>query len=413
MLGVLASEQPGLRFVDFIPFSVRARTLFSSSAVWVHPLYPVGYPALLRLGHALTGDVLLAGKALSVLGGALAVGAMGRWVSPWVGLWLLAQPALLQWGATEGTDTLAAAFCISALAAARTSPVAAGVLLGAGCLTRYTAVTAAPVVLWLSGARLSTLLAFGASTAPHWAVALWTGASLLPDQSENIAIGGHTGSMLSWPFLAQLPGRLWMSAFAAVHHPATAVGLLGLLVGAWRRDRRAGALLLAAFLHVAAVSLAFSNDRLVLPATLMMAGGLHWLLPRGWLALPAAAVSLWLALPAVRTPSPTVAQLTAVVSSVEGLEGPFLTTSPWFYSVDDGWVTAGILVRRIPGDPRRLTPEAARAWAAGAGVKHFAVAVGRVRRSYPGLAPLLGRRIPEGYRKVGRSPGWLVFAFED
>jgi hypothetical protein len=412
VLGTLAAEQPGLRFVDFIPFSVRARTLLSAPSSLVHPLYPIGYPALLRLGHALTGDVLLTGKGLSVLGGAIAAGAVARWVSPWAGLWLLAQPTLLRWGATEGTDTLAAALAIAALAAARRSPLAAGLLLGLGCLTRYTVVTAAPVVLILSTARGTTLAGFLAATAPHWAVALWIGAPLLPDQSSNVAIGGHTGSMLSVRFLSQLPVRLWMAGFSAVRDPMTAAGLVGLVIGLLRRDRRAAALGAAALLHLGAVSLAFSNDRLVLPATLMIAAGVVWLLPRWWLLLPAAVASLVLSLPQAREPSPTVSSLAKVVAEVEGLEGPFLTTSPWFYTREGGWVASGILVRRIPGDSRRLTPTAAHRWGTAAGVRHMAVDIGRVRRSYPGLVPLLGRSPPQGYRKVGQSPGWLIFALD-
>lgn len=393
---------------------MRARTLLTPAAQWVDPLYPLGYPAALRVGHALTGDVLLVGKALSVAGGVLAVAALARWVSPWAGLWLLAQPVLMRWGTTEGTDTIAAALSISALAAARSAPRAAGLLLGLGCLTRYTAVTAAPLVWWLSTARAGTLAAFLLATAPHWAVALLLGAPLLPDQSANIAIGGHTGSLLSPRFLAELPRRMWMSTFAAVHDPGTVVGAVGLLIGMVLRDRRAWALAGAAALHLAAVSLAFSNDRLVLPATLMIAAGAAWSLPRWWLLLPAAVASAQLrALPLARDVSPTVASLSKVVAEVEAeaLEGPFLTTSPWFYQQEEGWVVSGVLVRRIPGDPRRLTPQAARAWALEAGIPHFAVDVGRVRRSYPGLAPLL-RQPPAGYRKVGQSPGWLLFAFE-
>lgn len=412
LLANLSASQPGLRFVDFVSFSGRARGLLERPHTLVHPLYPVGYPLLLWVGHALTGDVLLAGKAASVLGGALAAGAVARWISPWAGLWLLTQPALLRWGATEGTDTLAAGCCIAAIAAARRSPLSAGLLLGLGCLVRYTAVTAAPVVLLASSARGVSLAGMVAATAPHWAAALWLRAPLLPDQSANIAIGGHVGSVWSWRLLMELPVRLWRAGFAAVHDPMAVAGLAGVVVGLLRRDWRAWALGGAALLHLLAVSLAFSNDRLVLPATLMIAAGAWWLLPRWWLLLPAALLSLKVSLPMAREVTPAVSSLAKVVAVTASLEGPFLTTSPWFYQEEDGWLVSGILVRQIPGDARRLRPDGLRRWALAAGVPHLALDVGRVRRSYPGLVPLMGRTLPRGYRKVGQSGGWLVLAFE-
>ena len=192
----------------------------------------------------------------------------------------------------------------------------------------------------------------------------------------------------------------------------SAAGLAGVVVGLLRRDWRAWALGGAALLHLLAVSLAFSNDRLVLPATLMLAAGAWWLLPRWWLLLPAALLSLKVSLPMAQEVTPTVSSLAKVVAVTAPLEGPFMTTSPWFYQEEDGWLVSGILVRQIPGDARRLTPDRLRQWALAAGVPHLALDVGRVRRSYPGLVPLMGRTLPSGYRKVGQSGGWLVLAFE-
>ena len=416
LLSTLAAAHPGLRFVDFISFSVRARRLLDGADL-VHPLYPVGYPALLAAGHGLTGDVLLVGKALSVLAGAGAVWAVARWLSPGAALWLLALPATLTWGATEGTDLLTVALTLGALAAARAHPGWAGVLLGAACLTRYTAGIAVPVVLWLSRARGRTLLALLLATSPHWALALATGARLLPDQSENLAIGGQQGALLSGQTLARLPMGLQIALVKSSWHWSTRLGAAGLVVGALlRRDRRAVALLALALLHAAAVGLVFSNERLVLPTTVALSLGVVWLLPRprrGWLLAPLAALLLARGVPQAREleiGEAALAEVTAASARLPG-SGSFLTTSPWFYTWEDGWIASAILVRQIPGDPRLLTPERLRAWAEAAHVPYIAVDTGRVRRSYPGLVPLLQRSLPPGYRKMTHASGWIVLAF--
>lgn len=400
---------PGLRFVDFISFSGRARGLFGDSGAWVHPLYPVGYPLLLWMGHALTGDVLLVGRGLSIAGGVCIAAGVARWVSPWAGLWLLVQPALLQWGATEGTDTLAAAMCVLALASARRAPLWAGVLLGLGCLVRYTAITALPAVWMLSSGRLRTSWALALATVPHWGAALWLGVSPFPDQSSNVAIGGHA-TVWSMALLVEMPHRLRMALGAAIHDPVSQVGALGLLVGMLRRDRRAWALALAAFAHLLAVSLAFSNDRLVLPATLMMAVGASWLLPRWWLMLPASAAALSFALPRALHITPVESSLHKVVEVTQEMDGPFVTSSPWFYQQQDGWLVSGILLRRVAANSHGLTPDAVSQWMQARGVTHLALDVGRVRRTYPALGPLLGRSPPEGFQKEAQTGGWLVLS---
>ena len=115
VLALLSQDQLGL--VDFISFAGRARRLRDGLDL-VHPLYPVGYPALLSAVTAVVGDVLHAGKVLSIMGGALAIAATARLVGPLPALWLLAQGALLQWGSVEGTDMPAAALTLACLAAA-------------------------------------------------------------------------------------------------------------------------------------------------------------------------------------------------------------------------------------------------------------------------------------------------------
>ena len=409
VLGWMTNQHPGLRPVDFIGFSARAERLWGGGALdsdLLNTLYPVGYPALLGLGQRLCGDVLWAGKGLAALAGAGLVGVAARWLGVGAALWLLATPMVLEFGAVEGTDMPAAALSLAALAAAATRPALAGALLGAACLCRYTALAAVPVALWLTPARGRLLLTFALATAPHWGVALWQGRSPLPDQSINMAIGA------GGPGEAPSRAEALVRALRGAWEPWTAkLGGLGLLVGLWRRDRRAAALTLWGLAHVAGISLAFSTPRLALPASLCAALGLCFVL-RGP-ALWAAALGLfaWSA-PRLAALSPQEEQLAPLERLVEGLDGPFASSTPWFTARRDGWLVESLPIRALERDPRQLTPARLAQRAQERGLKHVVLEPGRVTASNPGLRPLLSGATVPGLRRVKSAKGWVIFAVE-
>ena len=152
------------------------------------------------------------------------------------------------------------------------------------------------------------LLALGIAGAPHWAVALWTGASVLPDQSYNLAIAaGHPTSLFSWESLLRLPmGALRAAAFSIGDGWIRALilcGALGLGIGALRGDRRALGLGAFALAHLLLIGLAFANPRLVLPTTLALGLGWAFLLPRGLLQIAAAGLLVYLSLIHISEPT--------------------------------------------------------------------------------------------------------------
>lgn len=409
VLLAIAATHPTLRFVDFIAFSERVERLYAGQPDLLHPLYPAGYPLLVLLGRFVIDDVLIVGKVLSAAAGAGAVYAASRWLSPWAGLWLLGQAAVLTWGATEGTDLMATAFVLGAVATAPSRPGLSGALLGAACMTRYTALTAAPVVIGLGRAGWRPLAGmFLLTTAPHWGYALLSWRSPLPDQSENLAIGGHTGGLLSAQSLIRLPGGVWFSFVAATWAWTTRLGVLGVFIGMLQRDARAFALAAVSLLHMAAVGLAFANPRLVLPATICLSLGAFWLLPRRWMLLIAGAIALTLNARPALTPDPQEASLARVSAIVQDLDGPFLTTSPWFHQHQGGWLRAGILVHRVHADGHWIQPEPLRDWAIQHNVRYVALDIVRARRDYPALTPLLRRNLPGGYTKIASPPGWRI-----
>lgn len=414
VLGAAAAPHAGLRFVDFLFFAERAERMPTDWAR-VEPLYPGGYPALLSALHGLTGDVLLGGKLLSVVAGLLAVSALGVLGGPGLALWGLGQAALLQWSATEGTDLPAAACGLAALAAAhRRQPALAGALAGAGCLLRYTGVLALPaVLLTLPGGRLRAGGAFLLSTAPHWLLALLTGQSPWPDQSYNLAIAaGHPTALWSMDTLLRWPSGV-QGAVRAVD-PIALVGLVGLLWPGRRAVRRLRwGLGLWAGLHLSAFGLAFSNPRLVLPATLALLAGAVGL-PRplvGLAGIGLAGIGLLVVhLGPARALDDAERELQRVVPAVASLEGPFLTTDPWVYQRrPDGWLRAGVPIRALRGDPRAMDPNIVVQEARRLGLGGLVVDKGRVLRSYPGLASLLGKTDHPGLERVYDKRGWVVY----
>lgn len=439
MLAVLSDRHPGLRLVDFLSFSARADRVLRGEDL-VHALYPVGYP--LSLGALSTAaDPLVAGRLLSALGGVTAVVAAARWLGPAAGLFLLVQPGVLTFGATEGTDMLAVGLGLAALSA-RTEdrPGIAGVLAGLAALTRYTsaALLLALLVPTASGDRRTQLRAIGLgvatfllTTTPHWLVALWTGGSVLPDQSGNMAIGANARIHgLGLHTLVRLPDGLASAVPWVLSGPAVGLGLIALLIVIFlpkrARDRvqlegtdRLDALRLAAWggAHMLLVAVAFANTRLVLPTRLVLALGVALALRR-WprtLVVLTIPLALW-TLPAAWQIGPGEERLAGVVDILEDLDGPlarayFLTTDPWVYRQAGGQLESGTPIREVGGDPRRIGPEQVADYARLRGYGLVVVDVGRVQRTYPALAPLLDTPpTTDALHPVGRCPGYRVFA---
>jgi len=441
MLAWIATKHPGLRMVDFISFSARAQRL-PDGLDWANPLYPVGYPAMLSMLQPMVGDVLWVGKGLSVLAGGLLIWAMMRWLGPWVGAWLAVQPLFVEWATTEGTDVAAVSLCLAGLAcvfpAHREQPhfrgrwALAGALIGGACMVRYTSVVCVLVALvgvFRCGRTAAKWFVpiFVLVTAPHWAVSLFFGEPLLPDQSINFAIGaGHPVDFWSFETITRWPEGFGRALGLTLQTWPTRLGCLGLVLGMGMKDRRAWALSVFSLLHLALLGLAFVNPRLALPALLTKSLGVFWfgvlahrwsadrskwtkrtviLLQIGCVGAMALWGFAWNPLPPHKA-SPAEEVLTDFVQETEGFSGRALSTSPHFYRKQGGWVQPVQLMRAIAPQPHQLTPE--RLWAE-ARAKDFSwvvVDVGRVRRTYPGLAPLLERDLPSGFSLLTKEAGW-------
>lgn len=416
VLALLSQDQLGL--VDFISFAGRARRLRDGLDL-VHPLYPVGYPALLSAVTAVVGDVLHAGKVLSIMGGALAIAATARLVGPLPALWLLAQGALLQWGSVEGTDMPAAALTLACLAAAvERRPLLAGALAGAACMCRYTGVAVVPVALLLAGRPHVFLAALVASTSPHWVTALATGAPLLPDQTENLTIAaGHATTLFDPATLARWPASATHAAGVALRQPATWLGLVGLMMGMIRRDRRAFALAGHAGCHLALIGLAFARPRLVLPATLALASGAAFLIPPSrprlaW-ALPVVAMPVAIgAIIALWQPSTDDIRRLEQGDALATDVGPFYTSDPWVAARRDGWLHGGRPLHDV-GQARALTPAAVLAQARQEAIPRVMLDEVRVGQTYPGLQPFLTRTALPGWTLEDEGQGWRLWRVED
>lgn len=162
------SGQIAVRYPDFFGWAERAaRRDFTNLTHpdWVHGLYPLGYPLLLRLGRELGVDVLRTAFALSIFGGFLGLLGTYRLVRRMTDRWWLAiLTELLQacmafylfFANLDATDMLASGLILCAfpllLSEKRQRAAAfwAGLLVGLSYLIRYTAsVTVAPCVLFL------------------------------------------------------------------------------------------------------------------------------------------------------------------------------------------------------------------------------------------------------------------------
>lgn len=402
VLAWLAASVPHARFVDFVSFSQRAEGLRRGEH-WMHPLYPVGYPLLLSGLQALFGDVLVAGRVISVAAGVGLSVALSRWTSPWLALVVLVQVPVLTYGATEGTDLMAAALAISAvLAGVRGRSWLAGALLGGACMCRYTGIAAAPIVLWLAGWR--GLVGFGLATAPHWLGAAVLGVSPWPDQSLNMRIGqGPGGGPAAGPVERFFVG-LWQVSHSLKTWPALA-GVVGLIVGVWRRDKRAIYLLLYGLLHCAGLALAFGNPRLALPVLVVMGCGWFWLLPRRWLVL-ALPVLLWWGWPRAREIPGDAVLVAEVQEAAQGMEGPYASSTAWFYSEQGGWLRAPWAIWEA-AQPGVLTPEKLHIWCKKVGIRMVVLDRARTRRA-PGIQGLSMGKKTEGFELVAKGKGWVL-----
>ncbi len=409
-LAALAVHAPGVQFVDFIRFSERARELWSGQHL-VDRLYPVGYPALLALVAPVVGNAVTAGKAISVIAGSGLAFVVARRFGIGAGAWVLVSHAALLAGSTEGTDMTALALALGALVVAE-RPVLAAVFIAGAVLTRYTALVAVPVVIALSPRRRLTLGLLLALTAPHWLTALVTHQSMIPDQSENIAIAaGAPVPLFSIETLRRWPGGFGLALEAGLHEPVTWVGLLGygfaLVRG--RKSRRAAApFVVYGVLHAAALGLAFSNERLALPITVCAALGVAWLVPGPWIAGLAAVVAIVNGrLPGENVVEAGRARAVAILMTGEAA-GPVICTSPWFYRWEGPWVVGGIGLSGLGGG-REVTPESLKAEMASTGADLVALEVLRTRRQMPALEPLMSGNPPKGWTLVGKPQGWRVW----
>ncbi|MBN2004026.1 MAG: glycosyltransferase family 39 protein [Anaerolineae bacterium] len=161
--------QVAVRYPDFFGWAERAARLdFANLAHpdWVHGLYPLGYPLLLRLGREMGFDVLHTAFAISIFGGFL--GLLGtywlvrRMTDRW---WLAILTELLQacmvfylfYGNLDSTDMLASGLILCAFPLLlvekrrRMAAFWAGLLVGLSYLIRYTAsMTVVSCVFFLS-----------------------------------------------------------------------------------------------------------------------------------------------------------------------------------------------------------------------------------------------------------------------
>lgn len=411
-----------LRFVDLVSFSRRARELSEGRAP-NDGLYPLGYPALLALGHALGVSIFPWAKVVSGLAGLGLVLGVGRRYGAPAALWLLVQVPFLQWASTEGTDLLAAALSLGAILSAR-RPILAGALLGAACTVRWTAAAWLPA-LWLAvppGRRTEAMVATLAGTLPHWLACAWAGAWVLPNQDLNLMIaagpagpGPGGGGWLDT--LARIPPGLGRALPHALPDLPSRVGAASLVASlllrvrdeADRENRRAaGALLIGAALHFLLLAAVFANPRLALPLTLVALLGpgvlLSALARRGRrlagagavVLVTAAALVAWSTLPTQRSPTNEEASLTRLEEAFAEAGGapagaPIMSNSPWAHTEADGWIVPAANLGGLRVTPRTTPADLAKI-ADDAGLTTLALDPARGRRDLAGLRELFEAR---------------------
>lgn len=384
------------------------------------PLYPVGYPSLLAVGKLLAGDVLLVAKAVSVAAGVGAVACAlamttrtggGRTAAAVVSAWVLAQPGVLQWGTTEGTDLPAAVLCIAGILLAEKRPTAAGALVGAACLCRYTAVAAVPVVLVLARDRRA-ILALVLATLPHFVGAALAGTSPLPHQDENLTIANGTpAALFSAETIRRWPIGFARAAMISVRDWPSWVGMVGMCLGAARRDRLAMGLIGFGLIHSGLLGLAFVNPRLALPTTLAVAFGVAWLVRwRLGLAtvLVVTAASLYSHLPAAYAVDKAAAGRATFAAELP--PGPWLATSPWLHERRDGWLIPTIQLSGL-GMGRDVDTATVAAAARREGAAGILLEGSATRREYVGLRDLYDKG-DDSFVLVAQRSGYRAYAVD-
>lgn len=415
-LGSIAALHPGLRFVDMVSFSARAQDLASGLPAR-DGLYPLGYPAFLVLAHALSLDVLVAGKAMAVGAAAgLAVATSTR-LGPLAALWLIVQVPVVQWGTTEGTDMLAAGLSLSALLVSRHG-MTSGVLLGLALSTRWTAAAFVVPLLLLSPARGRALAGLALGLLAHLVPAAWSGSAPWPDQGLNAAIAGG-GSVLARlrAGLGEVPPVLLPDAASRLGGVALVAAAV---VGPSTPTRSlARALLVGALLHGLGLAAMFANPRLSLPGTLAAYLGLPLLACAlgargpGWrrgagvaLLLASVAAAAWgqrrpLEANADEARAEKVAALAARVPG--GV--PLLSNTPWAHLRSGGWLHPARQASSL-GAPHTLSPSALSTAAPGA----WCLLDGARGRGFPGLGTLLKGEPTAGWSLVERDGALLLWA---
>ena len=441
ILAGLASAHPGLQQVDFLSFSGRARRL-PTGEDWLNPLYPSGYPILLWMGHFTGLNLLWVGKTISVLSASWALWMIGRNLHPMAGIWLLAHAAWLKWGSTEGTDVLAAGLSIAAvLAAEQGRSRTAGTFIGLGCMVRYTALGAIPIVLAMLWMRASPeqripqmrewAKRFFIFTLPHWLAALILWRSPLPDQGFNLAIGaGSPTELWSLDTVKRWPQGAYLALKMSLEDWTARVGLLGLGLAFIKRDARAWALLGMGLGHIALIGVAFGNDRLLLPTSMAWSLGVFGFIPphfqvraRALVFTSISIVSSWLIwnhMSELKAPTPHEQQMEPIVDAVQGLPSPILSSTPWVYQVEQGWLVPSIPVRQAAFDESRgrpmgdhaIHPQQIIEYARTHRIPIIALESGRVGATYPGLRPLLGGDFPKGVVQIADPPGATILQVE-
>ncbi len=219
---VTARDQAAVTMVDYWYHLDWARNLsLSELNTWLHPFYPVGYFALLRVGLVAGADVAQYGQSLSWAGSIVCLvavylilyAATKKNGYALAGAALLALHPFFRYQALqEGTDMLAAGLQMLALAAvfmpapgkgrwAWITPAAAGALLGGAYLIRYTSLILLPVAAvalwWRDRAERRALLSVALFAGAFVIVALpqivasavVTGRPLYNEQARNVWFG--------------------------------------------------------------------------------------------------------------------------------------------------------------------------------------------------------------------------------
>ncbi len=440
LVGWLGREH-GLRFVDIVSFSRRAREL-SAGRPASDGLYPLGYPAMLAIGHAFGAPVLLTARALSLVAAVLLVGLAGRRLGFAAAIWILAQPVLLTWGATEGTDLLAASLSIGAVLLAD-RPVLAGICLGLAIDVRWTSAAWIPA-LWIVTApreRLVAISAMTVGTLPHWMACAWSGHLVFPDQGMNLAMAAGPGAPPqaagTWAALTRIPSGLLRTTpivlpdlatrASAALLPLAAVFAAGRGDAEGARDRRlALALFVGGVLHTLALAAVFANPRLAVPATLAALFGVAVAIRRlgrfgtslrtlasGGL-LGAAAAVFWFGLPGLRAPTPDERMAGELASAFAEAKSPLppgqvLANNPVAYTEADGWLVPSVNLGGLYVTPR-TTPEELARLADEHGLGVLVLDATRSERDYAGLHALFAAKEPEvgGWTRVSASI-WRVW----